>query len=246
MDRRNGLFTLIEITNRQRKVESRFMTNEGASCPSKEKSPCLFKLLISPSEQFRRMKKQTRIVFPLFIVTLITLLGMILSIQGMDFIENDPDLLQMSEAELALFLLITQVMSAIFGMMTPVVTVSILSAIYFGIAKIVKSPVAFRQLFAMNTFLFIIPALHTLVNSIGLVLVGEIHGDFTLFTSTNIFFGQSGLLGAIFCTIDIFTIIEYIFIWKGLRIVAEFSKRTTTIIIFVLLILNIATFLLLT
>lgn len=221
------------------------MTNEGAVCPNEGKNPCLFTLLISPNEQFGRLKHRTRILFPLFIVTLIMLLGMILSTQGIDFVENDPELLQMTEAELAIFLLITQVVSALFGMMTPVTTIFITSIIYFIIAKLVKSSVSFRQLFAMNTFLFLLTAIHMLVNGIGLFLFGEIHGDWTMFTSVNIFFGETGVLGIVLSTLDIFTIWGAFLLWKGLRIIAEFSKLTTAIIITLSILLNAASFLLL-
>src|SRR5699024_5096583 len=134
------------------------MHAEETTCPNEMKNACLFPFIFHPSEHFRRLKANPKIILPLIIVTFITIIGVILAAQGIDIIEDDPELLQMSEAELGLFLLITQILFAFIGMMTPIVTIVVSAFILFIIAKIIKSTVSFRQLFAMYTFIFIVDA----------------------------------------------------------------------------------------
>lgn len=220
------------------------MQNEGAAYPEKEKNACLFAFLYAPSEQFNRLKERPKIIFPLFIVTVITVLGIILSAQGIDLIENDPELLQMSEGELAIFFLVSQTVFAIVGMMTPIVMIFISTVILFVVAKIVRSTVSFRQLFAMNTFIFLLDALSVFVNGLGLLFFGEIHGEETLFTSINLFFGEKGFVGAILSIIDIFTIWAFFAVWKGLRIVAQFTTKTIIFVFIAMVVFNMITFML--
>lgn len=220
------------------------MHAEEVTCPNKLKSACIFPFIIHPSEHLKRIRENPKIILPLILVTFFTIVGVILAAQGIDIVENDPELLQMSEAELGIFLLITQTMFAFIGLMTPIITIFLSTVILFIIAKFVKSTVSFRQVFAMCTFVFIVDAIGILVNGIGLMIFGEIHGEDTVFTSINVFFGKDGWLGAVLNIFDVFTIWSYMLVWKGLRIVASFSVRARVIVIVLFIVIQTIGFLL--
>src|SRR5690625_3782917 len=91
---------------------------------------------------------------------------MLLMLNGIDFIGYDPELLSMDEEALVVITFITQISFILVGIFTPIITILISSAIYFGIAKLIQSTVTFKQLFSMTTFIGIINAISIVINGL--------------------------------------------------------------------------------
>jgi hypothetical protein len=109
----------------------------------------------------------------------------------------------------------------------------IFGLILWGIAKIAKSNVTFKQMFSLMIFISFITMIGQLLNQL---IILAIDGDpAILLTSLNSFVGATGILGAVLGTIEIFTIWYYILLALGLIKVAKLSKpvaMTITIIFF--------------
>lgn len=95
----------------------------------------------------------------------------------------------------------SQIGFVIVGVFTPVIGILIGSFVHFIIAKIVRSEATFKQLFSMNTYIFIISAISMIVNGIVFMMIG---GDpEKLFTSLNSIIGAEGILGAVLNSIEV-------------------------------------------
>jgi len=117
----------------------------------------------------------------------------------------------------------TQVIFVITGILAPAVSILVSSFVYFIVAKIVQSEVSFKQLFSMNTFIYIISVLGLFINALAFFAVDNPDPEVYL-TSLNSIIEADGALGALFTSIDIFSIWNIILTALGLQIVAKFSK----------------------
>ncbi|MEI3607273.1 Yip1 family protein [Pseudogracilibacillus sp. SE30717A] len=183
--------------------------------------PSLFGMIMNPKEQFERIRENPKVIVALIIVTLITTVGMLMMANGIDFV-NDPSLAGMPEEELMIVAMMSQIGFVIIGVVTPVFGILISAFIHWIISKIVHSEVSFKQLFSMNTYIFMISAISFILNGIVFMLIGgeaEI-----LFTSLNSIIGAKGILGAFLGSIEIFSIWALIITAIGLQVVAKFSK----------------------
>lgn len=189
----------------------------------KEEKPALFGMILEPQKQLTKLRENPKILFPFIIVTILTAIGMLIMMSQIDFIGNDPELGQMSEDEILIVTIITQVMFAITGIIVPAFSIAISSLIYFIVAKIVKSDVSFKQLFSMNTFIYMITVFGMLVNALGFFALSNPDPE-TYLTSLNSMINADGALGALFLSIEVFGIWSMIVTVMGLQIVAKFSK----------------------
>lgn len=214
------------------------MTNEmntEIEQPKLEK-PSLFGMIMNPREQFEKIRENPKIIVALIIVTLLTIVGMLLMMNGIDFM-NDPNLAGMSEEEMMMVTMFSQIGFVIVGVFTPVVGILIGSFVHFIIAKIVRSEATFKQLFSMNTYIFIISAISMIVNGIVFMMIG---GDpEKLFTSLNSIIGAEGILGAVLNSIEVFTIWGLIITAMGLQVVARFSKGLSWAVVIVFFIVGL-------
>jgi Yip1 domain len=130
---------------------------------TKELKPSLLGMFTSPGEQFERIKQNPKIWLPLFIVSILYAIGMALMALSMDastLIEQG-----IPEDQVDLVLGVTKVTIAITGILTPIIAVLISSAIHLIITKIASSPVTFKQLFSMNTYIAVIGAAGLILNT---------------------------------------------------------------------------------
>lgn len=214
------------------------MTNEmntEIEQPKLEK-PSLFGMIMNPREQFERIRENPKIIVALIIVTVLTIVGMLLMMNGIDFMD-DPSLAGMSEEEMMMVAMVSQIGFVIVGVFTPIFTLLISAVVQIIIAKIVRSEVTFKQLFSMNTYIFIITAISILVNGIVFMAIGgtaEIY-----FTSLNSIIGAEGILGAVFNSIEVFSIWTLIITALGLQIVARFSKGLSWTIVIVFYVVSL-------
>lgn len=186
------------------------------------KKPSLFGMIMNPTEQFDRIRKNPKIIVALLLVTILTTIGMALMLQTMDF-ESSPELVGFSEEELMFAALIGQITFVVVGVFTPVFVILISTIVFIIIAKIVRSEVSFKQLFSMNTYIFMISALSFIVNGLAFLVVGNGNPEI-YFTSLNSIINAEGVAGAFLNSIEVFSIWGLIITAIGLQVVARFSK----------------------
>lgn len=212
--------------------------NYNGPYPVENKNPSLLGLIKRPTEQLERIKQSPKIILPLIIVTILTVIGMAFAAQGIDFLKDDPELIQAEEEFIMILVIIATISFVFVGLFTPVVSILFSTLIYFVIAKIIKKDVTFRQLFSMNTYLFIINSVGIIVNGVFFIIFGEPpYGEETMYTSLNMLFGLEGLLGTLLNFIELFYIWSIFLTVIGLQVVANFSKRLswTLMIIFAMI-----------
>ena len=185
--------------------------------------PSLFGMFLEPKKQFERLKDNPIILVPFIIIAVLTTIGMFVMMSQIDFIAQDPELANMGEDELMFVTIFTQVIFVITGILAPAVSILVSSFVYFIVAKIVQSEVSFKQLFSMNTFIYIISVLGLFINALAFFAVANPDPEVYL-TSLNSIVEADGALGALFTSIEIFSIWNVILTALGLQIVAKFSK----------------------
>lgn len=195
--------------------------------------PSVFGMILNPTEQFEKIKRQPKIWGAMFIVTAITFVAMWIMTLGMDVsIQNElPPEFAGDEEAIALFEQIQKITIIVTGLFTPIITVLITSVVLLLIAKIVKSPVTFKQLFSMNTHIFIISAIGALVNGIVIALFGG--APEAMPTSVAGILGLDGILGAFLNNFEVFAIWGIVLVVIGLQKVADFSKGLSIAVVVV-------------
>lgn len=201
------------------------MNEEEGKAPQEMslEKPSLFGMFLEPKKQFEGLKDNPIILVPFIIIAVLTTIGMFVMMSQIDFIAQDPELANMGEDELMFVTIFTQVIFVITGILAPAVSILVSSFVYFIVAKIAKSEVSFKQLFSMNTFIYIISILGIFVNALAFFAVDNPNPDVYL-TSLNSIVEADGALGVLFTSIEIFSIWNIILTAIGLQIVAKFSK----------------------
>ena len=179
--------------------------------------PSIFGMIWSPIEQFDRIRERPRIWGPLAIIVGLFIIGMIISVLGVD-----AGMEGISEEEMAMFAGIAAAGSVIAGVFVPVIGTLFNSFIYWIIAKIARSEVSFKQLFSMSTYIMVIAALSVIVNGIGTLVLGG-NGE-TYFTSLGSIIPAEGAISGLLSSIELFSIWGVILSALGLIRVANFSK----------------------
>lgn len=199
--------------------------------------PSLFGMIWSPGEQFEKIRQRPTIWIAMLIVTLLTMIGTLLTMMGMDMSTVPLD--GMSEDEIAMVEMFAKITGAVMGLFIPIISVLISSAIVLAIAKIANKDVTFKQLFSMNTFIYLIPALGVLINGLIRMLMG---GNSEIFVTSlaGLMNSDSAVLGAI----ELFSIWHLILFGIGLNKVAQLSKGAswTIAIVFFLFQIGMASF----
>ncbi|OCA83075.1 hypothetical protein A8F94_18235 [Bacillus sp. FJAT-27225] len=206
-------------------METQVETNE------KQPSPSLIGIITSPVETFERIRKKPKIWVPLLIVTVIEVLAMWL--MGRLLKPSDLAGQGIPDQDLGMAVEFTKYTMIGSGAITPILTVLVSSAIYLAIAKIAGSPVSFKQLFSMNTYLVFVTSIGHLLNMIIGNLIGTSYD--THVTSLAGLLGKDG--AGVLAAIEVFTIWSTILTAIGLHKVAGLSKwlSWTVAIIFFLL-----------
>lgn len=199
------------------------MDNEENVVEVAEK-PKLLGMIMNPVDQFNKMRERPVIWVPLIIVTILTIVGLLMMANSMDFSsQSGMEEMDIPAEEMALFETIAMVSFIVVGVFTPIIAILISTLIYLVVAKIAKSDVMFKQLFSMNTYVYLITVLGMLVNGLAFMLVGSVDSEVS-FTSLNSVVQAEGALGALFNMIEVFTIWSIILHAIGLQIVAKLSK----------------------
>ncbi|MBV7504036.1 YIP1 family protein [Bacillus sp. sid0103] len=199
-------------------------------------NPKLMGMFTSPGVQFERIKQSPKVWVPLFIISILYVIGMAFMALSMDantLIEQG-----VPEDQVDLVLTITKVTVAVTGIIAPIIGVLISSAIQLAIARMASSTVSFKQLLSMNTFIMIIGAAGLILN---MGIRYAIGGDPEIYiTSLAGLLNQekAGVLGSI----EIFGIWSAVLTALGLHKTAQLSKGLawTVAIIFFLISIGFA------
>ncbi|MEH6995957.1 Yip1 family protein [Neobacillus drentensis] len=185
---------------------------------TKGQKPSLLGMFASPSEQFERIKQTPKIWVPLLILSILYAVGMTLMALSMDastLIEEG-----IPEDQVDLILGITKVTVAITGILTPIIGVLISSAIHLIITKIASSPVTFKQLFSMNTYIMVIGAAGVILNTAIRFAIGGNPEIYVTSLAGLLNQDKAGILGSF----EVFTIWTTIVTAIGLQKTAQLSK----------------------
>lgn len=179
--------------------------------------PSIFGMIWSPIEQFERIRERPRILGPMAIIIGLFIVGMLITMFSVD-----TGLEGLSNGEMVGFAVFLAVTSGILGVIAPIIGTLISSFIYWIIAKLARSEVSFKQLFSMCTYIMIISVLGSIINGVGIAILGG-DGE-TMFTSLGSFIPVEGAIGGLLNSIELFGIWGVILAALGLNRVANFSK----------------------
>lgn len=185
--------------------------------------PKLFGMIMNPREQFERIRERPLVWLPLLIVTVLTVIGLSMMAAGIDFMDQ-PGLEGIPAEELQMIETISKITFIVIGIISPAFAILISTVIYLVVAKIAHKEVGFKQLFSMNTYIYIISVLSMIINGIAFMVVGNASED-TMFTSLNSIVNASGATGALLNMIEVFSIWTLILNAIGLQLVGTFSKK---------------------
>lgn len=185
---------------------------------TKVQKPSLLGMIMSPTEQFERIKERPRIWGAMAIITVLFVIGTwltSLNVEG-EWLKG------FTEDEVAVIESFAKAGAIVGGFIVPIFTVLISSFVYWIIAKVASSEVSFKQLFSMNTYIMIISALSIIVNGLLSKLIGS--DPEKLSTSLGSIIDTTGAMGALINNIELFAIWGVIIAAIGLHKVASFSK----------------------
>lgn len=193
------------------------------------KGPSLFGMITSPVEQFERIKSKPKIWVPLLLITLLFLIGTYFLSLSLDINELIGE--EVPSGQVEIVKMVTLVTMVITGVLSPVISVLISSAVLLAVAKIANSEVSFKQIFSMKTFIYLITAIGLFLNGLIRLLIGG-NPEVYVTSLAGLLNSDSKILGVF----EVFTIWATVLMAIGLNKVANLSKgvAVTIAIIFFL------------
>lgn len=199
--------------------------------------PSLLHMITQPIKQLERVKQQPVFGQALVTVIIFYLLGNWLSTLGTE-IQVVEEIEGISEEVVIIIMTVTTFLSAL---LQPILSVIILSFIYFLCAKVMKRHIAFQQLISLNTHVFVISALGVVINGILIAIFGgDIEQSKHMYTSMEALVHTEGMGSILLGNIELFLIWQTIVSAIGLHIVVGFSKRTSWVVAIGVYVLNIS------
>jgi len=199
--------------------------------------PSLLHMITQPIKQLERVKQQPVFGQALVTVIIFYLLGNWLSTLGTE-IQVVEEIEGIPEEVVIIIMTVTTFLSAL---LQPILSVIILSFIYFLCAKVMKRHIAFQQLISLNTHVFVISALGVVINGILIAIFGgDIEQSKHMYTSMGALVHTEGMGSILLGNIELFLIWQTIVSAIGLHIVVGFSKRTSWVVAIGVYVLNIS------
>jgi hypothetical protein len=199
------------------------------------KKPSLFGMIFSPGEQFERIREKPVIWFPLILLTIVMTVVSLMSALNIDYSALPGMEMTAEDAEIAKTFGV--VGAAITGFFAAPIGYLFFALIFWGITKIAKSDATYKQMLSMTIFSSFIVTIGQLLNQL---IIMAIDGDpFMITTSLNSFIGETGVLGAILNSIEVFNIWYYFLLAIGFIKVAKLSKTTAIIITIIFFVLGL-------
>lgn len=189
------------------------------------KKPSLLGIFTNPTEQFDRIRERPIIWGAMGIIVLLFIIGIGLSIVGVDLTElmTDSELeLELDEDLQSIVKWLGIITFFIVGIIGPIAGVLISSIVHLLVAKIAQSTVTFRHLFSMNTYIMIVTVAGMILNGLLIAVFG---GEMdVLYTSLGSLIDLEGAGGVLVDRLEIFAIWKIILTAIGLERVARFPK----------------------
>ena len=201
-----------------------------------KQKPSLLKMFWRPKEQFVKIRSNPIIATPLIVVTVIYIMASM--VKALLIRAEDLMLPGMTVQEADMVAATAKAFTAMSGFISPVFTILFMTLIYFIILKIARKNTTFKQLFSMNTYIFVVQAVGLLVNSLLMMVIDSSSGS--AITSLALFNHDWSLLNAI----ELFTIWKFVLTAIGFHLVGQLSKSTSIILVIVLFIIQSSTTLL--
>ena len=201
-----------------------------------KQKPSLLKMFWRPKEQFVKIRSNPIIATPLIIVTVIYIMASM--VKALLIRAEDLMLPGMTAQEADMVAATAKAFTAMSGFISPVFTILFMTVIYFIILKIARKNTTFKQLFSMNTYIFVVQAVGLLINSLLMMVIDSSSGS--AITSLALFNRDWSMLNAI----ELFTIWKFVLTAIGFHLVGQLSKSTSIILVIVLFIIQSSTTLL--
>lgn len=190
-------------------------------------SPSLLGILFSPGEEFERIREKPR--FGVALVTILVLSIVFQAFVGFALVENPVYQEQSGVEETGISSEIV-VVGIVIGMMiaglfvTPIILL-LRSLFHWLFILLFRGEAAFKQVFSLNTHLFILPVLSLFVYMIFLWATGGGGAEPELYpTSLAAFVPGEGFVGGLLSGVEIFAIWELILTAGGLAVIGGLSK----------------------
>ena len=201
-----------------------------------KQKPSLLKMFWRPKEQFVKITSNPIMATPLIVVTVIYIMASM--VKALFIRAEDLMLPGMTAQEADMVAATAKAFTAMSGFISPVFTILLTTIIYFIILKIARKNTTFKQLFSMNTYIFVVQAVGLLINSLLMMVIDSSSGS--AITSLALFNRDWSILNAI----ELFTIWKFVLTAIGFHLVGQLSKSTSIILVIVLFIIQSSTTLL--
>ena len=201
-----------------------------------QQKPSLLKMFWRPKEQFVKIASNPIMATPLIVVTVIYIMASM--VKALFIRAEDLMLPGMTAQEADMVAATAKAFTAMSGFISPVFTILLTTIIYFIILKIARKNTTFKQLFSMNTYIFMVQAVGLLINSLLMMVIDSSSGS--VITSLALFNRNWSMLHAL----ELFTIWKFVLTAIGFHLVGQLSKSTSIILVIVLFILQSGTTLL--
>ncbi|MGG0718414.1 YIP1 family protein [Robertmurraya massiliosenegalensis] len=201
---------------------------------SKSGKPSLLGMFWSPGEQLGKIRENPRIWGALGIITILYIIASVTiasTITAQDIVV--PGSISLEDAELILGF--TKMVTAIAGVIAPILGVLISAVIHLIIVKIAKKDVTFKQLFSMNTYILVIGAAGLLLNTLLQTILGG-NPNVYLTSLAGLFNSDSIVLS----TFEVFSIWQLILTAIGLHKVGQLSKIASWVIAIVFFVIALS------
>lgn len=197
---------------------------------AREYKPSLLGMITKPNEQFERMKTKPAFWAAIVGIVILTTIGTWLNLSGFDInaVTSMEELNDFTNEELAAFEILTKFTFIVIGLAGTLFKALIMTFLFLIFARSLETPVTFKQLFSMNTYILFIVSLGILVNGLITVLFGA--EPESMFTSLGAFIRIDGIFGELLKNIELFEIWGLILTAIGLQKVAGYPKKVAWII----------------
>ncbi|HFU4563388.1 MULTISPECIES: Yip1 family protein [Bacillus] len=200
------------------------------------KKPSLLGMIISPSEQFERMKTSNAVWGAFWLLVLIA--GLVGGFAAYVY-SLTPEAIKLNK-ELG----VTVSAAMTYGMGFGIIAISmafvfLLSAVVYKVLMVfISNDTSFKKLLAITVYSSVISLLGLLINTILAYILGGSGQE--MYTGLEpIFASSSGVVKGIVSKFEVFTIWGYAVTWLGLQITAGLTKKQATIITIVFFVLTL-------
>ena len=198
--------------------------------------PSLLKFMINPVAEIRLINKNPLIIKPLLTilfvqVLLISIVSYVLTDNSqVNAIVND---LQTTPQRLKVVISFLSGLISVFNSLF----IIILIAIFFKICSIFfQKDVLFKKIFSLIVFTQVSSIVGICLNFLIAIMLDT---DFKLYTNLAFLFEEDTVIYNVFASIDLFYILNFVFIGLGMCIIVELTKKQTILLMLILFALNI-------